>query len=211
MCKYSTEFRVFLSKMQAVCHINTQLNNNGCAAKSLFNNIGSDIQEYAEEQMESESDKKKKKKKGKNKSNRQRQTEKNNRNTKKRAKINQKTKKAKKGKKGKNNIGKKIKKGFKKLELVWKMIGKLTSMLKLLWSKLDPVWLALNTTYKIWLIRKWCKKHFLNLNLYSLLIISFLLHIGTICCFFLFFSFHFFNKNFTFSLFLLHTSLYSRD
>ena len=63
MCKYSTEFRGFLSKMQAVCHINTQLNNNGCAAKSLFNNIGSDIQEYAEEQMESESDKKKKKKK----------------------------------------------------------------------------------------------------------------------------------------------------
>merc|ERR1712166_139598 len=90
----------------------------------------------AEEQMESESDKKKKKKKKK----------------KKRAKINQKTWEAKKGKKGKNNIGKKIKKGFKKLELVWKMIGKLTSMLKLLWSKLDPVWLALNTTYKIWLI-----------------------------------------------------------
>ena len=51
--------------MQAVCHINTQLNNNGCAAKLLFNNIGSDIQEYAEEQMESESDKKKNGKKKK--------------------------------------------------------------------------------------------------------------------------------------------------
>ncbi len=157
MCKYSTKFRVFLSKMQAVCHINTQLNNNGCAAKLLFNNIGSDIQEYAEEQMESESDKKKN---GKKKSRQQLQTEKNKRNKKKRAKIRKKTRKAKRGKTGTKNIGKKIKTGFKKLELAWKMIGKLTSFLKILWSKLDPVMKAFEKDYKIWLIRKWCKKHF---------------------------------------------------
>ncbi len=141
MCELSTRFRVFLSKMQAVCHINTAMNQNGCQAKSMFNNIGSDVYSIAEEKLESTDDPEKLKKRRKKKK------------QKKRKKIRKKTKKANRAA-NKKNYGRIVKKGFKKLELVWTILGAATTMLKELWKKLEPVWLAINKDYKIWIIRK---------------------------------------------------------
>ena len=158
MCELSTRFRVFLSKMQAVCHINTAMNQNGCQAKSMFNNIGSDVYSIAEEKLESTDDPEKLKKRRKKKK------------IKKRNKIRRKTRKANKAAR-KKNYGKDVKKGFKKLETVWTILGKATTMLKELWKKLEPVWLAINKDYKIWIIRKllpcFCF-HYINSLLHSL-------------------------------------------
>ena len=183
MCELSTRFRVFLSKMQAVCHINTAMNQNGCQAKSMFNNIGSDVYSIAEEKLESTDDPEKLKKRRKKKK------------IKKRNKIRRKTRKANKAAR-KKNYGKDVKKGFKKLELVWTILGKATTMLKELWKKLEPVWLAINKDYKIWIIRKFVAMFLFCHYIISLL--SFLLRI------FVAFPSFFFPLS-------LRTSLYSRD
>ena len=163
MCEYSAKFREFLSKMQAVCHINHKMNANGCEAKELFNNIGSDIQEYAEEKIEAK--KEELKERALDEFQRKLLTEK--RTTKKLqqknkriTKIQTKTIEAERKVRKIKETTEEIEKGFEQLKDVWTMLGKFTSLLKLIWSKLDPVWKALNKTYKIVLIRKLCKKHF---------------------------------------------------
>ena len=163
MCKFSTDFRVFLSKMQAVCHINTAMNQNGCQARSLFNNIGSDVYSIAEEKLEATDDPKELKKRRKNKTKKTRK------------KMGKKKKKANRAVK-KKNYGKIVNKGFKKLELVWKALGSATTFLKKLWKKLEPVWLAINKDYFIWIIRK-------MLPCFCFVIISFIISLTYFCCF----------------------------
>jgi len=53
MCKFSKKFRSFLSKMQAMCHVNDVMNAGECQATQLMNNVGSDVDQLSQATLQS--------------------------------------------------------------------------------------------------------------------------------------------------------------
>ena len=53
MCKFSKKFRSFLSKMQAMCHVNDVMNAGRCQATQLMNNVGSDVDQLSQATLQS--------------------------------------------------------------------------------------------------------------------------------------------------------------
>merc|ERR1719272_520897 len=53
MCDFSVHVRTFLSKMQAMCHVNDVMNAGGCQATQLMNNVGSDVVQLSQATLQS--------------------------------------------------------------------------------------------------------------------------------------------------------------